>query len=64
MILPGGLGTLEELFEIWTTRGLGEHDRPLYTVDPTGVFNPLFAALQGLSDQGFISQESFRSTRG
>lgn len=59
VILPGGLGTLEELFEIWTTRGLGEHHRPLAILDPLGVFDPLFGALDGLCDQGFISHDAF-----
>lgn len=59
VILPGGLGTLEELFEVWTTRGLGEHDRPLVVVDPTDIFGPLWAALHGLVGQGLIKTGAF-----
>lgn len=59
VILPGGLGTLEELFEIWTTRGLGEHDRSLVVLDPRGVFDPLLVAIEGLCDQGFVSRGAF-----
>ncbi|MFD2348963.1 TIGR00730 family Rossman fold protein [Nonomuraea ferruginea] len=36
LVLPGGIGTLEELFEIWTARVLGIHDRPLVILDPWG----------------------------
>ena len=41
LVLPGGIGTLEELFEIWTSRVLGIHDRPLVILDPWGLYEPL-----------------------
>src|SRR3982751_4606359 len=37
LALPGGLGTLEELLEVWVSRTLGMHDRPVVVLDPTGV---------------------------
>ena len=46
--LPGGLGTLEELFEIWTARTLGMHDKPLVVLDPTGVLAPVRELVEGL----------------
>lgn len=41
LTLPGGLGTLEELLEIWVARILRMHDKPLVVLDPDGVFAPL-----------------------
>lgn len=51
--LPGGLGTLEELFEIWTARTLGMHDKPLVVLDPTGVLAPVRELVEGLVASGF-----------
>ncbi|BEP12096.1 TIGR00730 family Rossman fold protein [Acidothermaceae bacterium B102] len=51
--LPGGLGTLEELFEIWTARTLGMHDKPLVVLDPTGVLAPVRELVEGLVATGF-----------
>jgi uncharacterized protein (TIGR00730 family) len=51
--LPGGLGTLEELFEIWTARSLGLHDKPVVVVDPDDVFEPLRRQLDVLVGRGF-----------
>ena len=53
LVLPGGIGTLEELFEIWTARTLGMHDRPIVILDPDGVFEPLRAFMEGLVETGF-----------
>jgi uncharacterized protein (TIGR00730 family) len=52
--LPGGLGTLDELFEILTWRQLGLHAKPVALVDQAGFWDPLAALLDGLSAAGFI----------
>jgi uncharacterized protein (TIGR00730 family) len=41
LVLPGGLGTLEELVEIWASRSLALHDKPIVVLDADGVFAPL-----------------------
>jgi uncharacterized protein (TIGR00730 family) len=55
LALPGGLGTLEELFEAWTSRGLEMHAKPVVVLDPGGHYAPLFAWLDGLRGTGFVS---------
>ncbi|MER7501912.1 TIGR00730 family Rossman fold protein [Nonomuraea pusilla] len=59
LVLPGGIGTLEELFEIWTSRVLGIHDRPLVILDPFGLYDPLRQLVTGLYDQGFTRADVF-----
>lgn len=59
LVLPGGIGTLEELFEIWTARVLGMHDKPLVILDPTGVYSPLRELMDGLTRQGFARPKIF-----
>ena len=54
--LPGGIGTLEELFEAWTGGYLGMHDKPVVMLDPAGHFDGLRAWLYGLVDSGYVSQ--------
>src|ERR1700749_2257849 len=54
--LPGGIGTLEELFEAWTGGYLGMHDKPVVMLDPGGHFDGLRAWLRGLLDSGYVSQ--------
>ncbi|MDA3626255.1 TIGR00730 family Rossman fold protein [Saccharopolyspora oryzae] len=56
--LPGGIGTCEELFEIWTSRYIGMHDKPIVLLDPYGHYEGLLAWLQGLVDSGFAKQYS------
>ena len=41
LTLPGGLGTLDELFEVWTTATLGLHAKPMVLVDADGFYRPL-----------------------
>jgi len=52
--LPGGLGTLDELFEVWTTATLDLHDKPIVLLDPDGFYDGLFAWLEGLADTAFV----------
>ncbi|GGO67817.1 LOG family protein [Nonomuraea cavernae] len=59
LVLPGGIGTLEELFEIWTARVLGIHDRPLVILDPWGLYTPLRRLVEGMYDEGFTRANVF-----
>jgi uncharacterized protein (TIGR00730 family) len=53
LTLPGGLGTLEELIEIWVARTLRMHDKPVVVLDPDGVFDHLRRQVDGLVEAGF-----------
>jgi uncharacterized protein (TIGR00730 family) len=57
LCLPGGLGTLEELFEIWVSRTLGMHAKPIVVLDDTDVFAPLRAQVDALVAAGFVRPE-------
>jgi uncharacterized protein (TIGR00730 family) len=52
--LPGGLGTLDELFEVLTWRQLGLHAKPVALLDVGGFWNPLAETLDALTAAGFI----------
>lgn len=53
---PGGLGTLEELFEIWTWGQLGLHTKPLGFFDVENYYAPLLGFLDHMVDEGFLSR--------
>ncbi len=55
--LPGGLGTLEELFEILTWAQLSLHDKPVGVLNVAGFFDSLFAFLDHAASEGFIRSE-------
>lgn len=57
VILPGGLGTLDELFEIMTWKQLGLHDKPIVVVNMKGYWAKLVELTQSLADAGFMRQE-------
>jgi uncharacterized protein (TIGR00730 family) len=52
-VLPGGLGTLDELFEILTWRQLGLHDKPIALVDLDGYWQPLLAMIGRIEAERF-----------
>ena len=52
--LPGGLGTLEELFEIWVGRYLKFHHKPVIILDPHGIYQPLHALVEHLEKENFV----------
>jgi uncharacterized protein (TIGR00730 family) len=57
LAMPGGLGTLEELFEIWTWGQLGLHRKPYGILEVSGFFAPLLAFLDHAVTEGFIRRE-------
>jgi uncharacterized protein (TIGR00730 family) len=52
--LPGGIGTLEELFEIWVGRYLGFHSKSIAVLDPHGTYSSLRVALDDLTTKNFM----------
>ncbi|MCW7541498.1 TIGR00730 family Rossman fold protein [Aquabacterium sp. A7-Y] len=52
--LAGGIGTFEELFEVWTWRQLGYHDKPVGLLNTEGYYDPLLAFLDRTVEQGFV----------
>jgi uncharacterized protein (TIGR00730 family) len=53
--LPGGIGTLEELFEVWTWAQLGFHRKPCGLIDVGGFFAPLVGFLDHVVAEGFLN---------
>jgi uncharacterized protein (TIGR00730 family) len=56
VVLPGGIGTLEELFEVLSWRTLGLHSKPIVIVDQGGYWQPLAALLRGVVEGGFAER--------
>jgi uncharacterized protein (TIGR00730 family) len=54
LALPGGIGTFEELFEVWTWRQLGYHNKPIGLLNVAGYYDGLLTFLQGSVAQGFM----------
>ena len=52
--LPGGIGTLEEFFEVWTWAQLGMHDKPCGLLNIAGYFDPLLAFVDRAVDEKFV----------
>jgi uncharacterized protein (TIGR00730 family) len=58
LTLPGGLGTLDELFEVWTMAALGAHRKPVVLVDVEGFYAGLVDWLDGLAGTAFARREA------
>jgi uncharacterized protein (TIGR00730 family) len=54
LALPGGIGTLEELFEVWTWRQLGYHDKPVGLLNTDGYYDRLLAFVADMAGEGFV----------
>ena len=57
LALPGGLGTLEELTEVWTSRFLGLHDKPVVALEDP-LWEPLRAQVDLMVARGFVRREA------
>jgi uncharacterized protein (TIGR00730 family) len=57
MALPGGLGTFEEMFEVWTWAQLGIHQKPLGLLNIAGYYDPLIAMVHHGMNEGFLKQK-------
>jgi uncharacterized protein (TIGR00730 family) len=55
LTLPGGIGTFEEFFEIWTWRQLGYHDKPIGLLNTEGYYDGLLAFVASSVAKGFLS---------
>ncbi len=55
LALPGGIGTFEELFEVWTWRQLGYHNKPIGLLNALDYYTPLLAFLRSSVSHGFMS---------
>ena len=58
IVLPGGSGTLEEFFEVFTLKQLGRNDKAIVLLNTAGYFTPLMSLLDESSKKGFISKRS------
>jgi uncharacterized protein (TIGR00730 family) len=58
LALPGGIGTLEELVEVWTARSLNMHHKPVVVLDPWGDYDHLHALLDHWVSRGFVKPAS------
>ena len=55
--MPGGVGTLEELFEVFTWQLLGLHGKPVALLDPDGFYDPLVEQLDRIVASGYLSAD-------
>jgi uncharacterized protein (TIGR00730 family) len=55
--LPGGIGTFEELFEVWTWRQLGYHDQPIGLLNVAGYYDKLVGFMAQTVAEGFLSTQ-------
>ncbi|BBF99924.1 MULTISPECIES: LOG family protein [Pseudonocardia] len=63
LALPGGIGTCEELFEVWSSAVLGLHGKPVVLLDPSGHWDGLLDWVAGLTDGGFTSSAPMQRLR-
>lgn len=55
LVLPGGIGTLEELFEVWTGLQTHAHDKPVVLVNVKGYYDALLSFIKKATQEGFLT---------
>ena len=60
IVTPGGIGTFEEFFEIYTLKQLGQHDKPIGILNTGGYYDELIAMLGTTVEKGFMKEECLR----
>ena len=56
LALPGGIGTFEEFFEVWTWRQLGYHNKPIGLLNVNGYYEPMLQFLNGVVKHEFMAE--------
>ena len=59
--LPGGIGTLEELYEVWSWQQLGYHDKPVALLNVAGYYDALLEFMRVSHERGFVSTPQFHA---
>ncbi|MFV0480599.1 MAG: TIGR00730 family Rossman fold protein [Campylobacteraceae bacterium] len=57
VVLPGGIGTLEEFFEVWTWSQLTFHKKRIFVLDINGYYDKLFSFIEDMVNRGFLKKE-------
>ena len=60
IVTPGGIGTFEEFFEIYTLKQLGQHNKPIGILNTGGYYDELIAMLGTTVEKGFMKEECLR----
>ena len=60
LALPGGIGTFEELFETWTWRQLGYHDKPVGLLNQNGYYDALMSLIAHSVRSGYMDDGQLR----
>lgn len=58
LCLPGGIGTLEEIFEVYTWSQIGYHQKPCALLNVSGFYDPLIKMLDHTTSEGFMSEDT------
>jgi uncharacterized protein (TIGR00730 family) len=61
--MPGGIGTLEELYEVWTWRQLGYHDQPIGLLNTVGYYDGLLRFMDTTVAEGFLSRSQLANVQ-
>ncbi len=59
VIIPGGIGTLDELFDVWATAQTGFHAKPIILANWSGYYDSLLSFLYQCVENGFVSKSHF-----